>query len=262
MDAGLVVLDLRHPVELGAVVGEQQAEGASERVHPLPKPQDLRRDCLLGLPDPESELEADPGPDDHDGEYAVGVVHGADDGVALDRDAAAGEHGLPVVGDGPSVGDPGRRVGPFRLGIVVQGLWPEPGGAGQVDPARGHDVAVDPAPYRRRVDVAFGRFDGGLDGDAGLYHRRDLPLDLRGPPQRFLRRLPRRLGVGGLGGPFGLPGPVVELGEVASGLGASVAAVRPSAQLGAFGRRVGVRQGRGAPCLGDGGVADYLAHDR
>ena len=115
MDPRLVVLDLRHPVELGAVVGEQQAKGASERVHRLPKPQDLRRDGLLGLPDPEAELEADLGPDEHDGEDAVGVAHGADDGVGLDRDADAGEQGLPAVVYGPSVGDSGGRVGPFPL---------------------------------------------------------------------------------------------------------------------------------------------------
>ena len=229
MDARLVVLDLRHPVELGAVVGEKQAECASERVHPLPKPQDLRRDGLLGLPDPEAKLEADLGPDEHDGEDAVGVVHGADDGVALDGDAAAGEQGPPVVVYGPAVGDPGGGVGPLRLGIVVQGFWPELGGAGQVDPARANEVAVDPAPYRRRVDVALGLLDGYLDGDAGLYHRHDLLLDLRGPPQSLLGGLPGGLRVGRLRRLFGVAGPVVELGEVASGLGASVAAVRPSA---------------------------------
>ena len=55
----------------------------------------------------------------------------------------------------------------------------------------------------------------------------------------------------------------MEPGEVASRLGASVAAVRPFPELWAFRcllRRPAERDRRAG--LGDGGVADYLAHDR
>ena len=66
--------------------------------------------------------------------------------------------------------DAQERLGHRLLGLpypeaeLQLRLRPELGGAWQVDPARGHEVAVDPPPYGRRVDVASGGAHGRLDG--------------------------------------------------------------------------------------------------
>ena len=262
MDAGLVVLDFRNPVELWAVVGEQHVEGASVGVHGLPKPKQLGLHGLLGFPDPESELELDFGPDEHDGQDAARVVYGAYDGVALDGHVAPPVgHLRPVVLDGAAEGDPGRGLGPFGLGVVVERFGPELGGAREVDPARAYEVAVDPAPYGRGVDVASGVPHGHLDGVAGHDHRHDLRLHLRGPAKRLFGRLPGGLGVDGSGRPLRLGGAVMEPGFGAVGLGASVAAIGPFPEL--WAKRLGFGGALEGDGLGlrDGGVAEDLAHD-